>query len=134
MAVDEFAMCDWFTAQCQALPSQLHFELGPLIPEWVRGDQAGILTLVTGPGLTNDGLFDTISFQVRVRDKITRRSLLANTMVSLDRVLVREIANQQLWGGYIRLVGRTGGGPAPLLEDQRERITYVCTYFANVEL
>lgn len=133
--IDEDAMHQWlqvFTAS--RCPLEVPFETGPEISEYASGDVAGSVTMQPGYGLDESGLFDQPQFQVRIRTREHQLKQLRETFVELDRALIREIDGVLLWGTWIVLVGRAGGQPVPQQEDTRERRSYVCTYFAKVEL
>lgn len=133
--IDEDAMHTWlqqFTAD--RCPLTVPFETGPDISEYGIGDVAGCVTMQPGYGLDDSGLFDQPQFEIRIRTAEHQLADLRTTFAELDRALIREIDGVELWGTWIVLVGRAGGQPVPLQENTRERRSYVCTYFAKVEL
>lgn len=133
--IDEDAMHTWLQEFTQSrCPLTVPFETGPELSEYGNADVAGSVTMLPGYGLANDGLFDQPQFQVRIRAREHQLTELRQTFAELDRALIREVDGVQLWGTWIVLVGRAGGQPVPLQEDTRERRSYVCTYFAKVEL
>lgn len=133
--IDEGLLQDWlhqFTVD--RCPLNVPFETGPELSEYANADVAGCVTMLPGFGLANDGLFDQPQFEIRIRTRDFQLPDLRRTFGILDRALVQEIDGVQLWGTWVVLVGRSGGQPTPLQEDTRERRSYVCTYFAKVEL
>jgi hypothetical protein len=133
--IDEDAMHTWLTQFTEdRCPLTVPFETGPELSEYANADIAGSVTMLPGYGLANDGLFDQPQFQIRIRAREHQLADLRTTFAALDRALIREIDGVALWGCWIVLVGRAGGQPVPLQEDTRERRSYVCTYFAKVEL
>lgn len=133
--IDENAMHAWLTQfTTDRCPLTVPFETGPEISEYGNGDVAGSVTMLPGYGLDDSGLFDQPQFQIRIRTREHQLSQLQQTFAELDRALIREVDSVLLWGTWIVLVGRAGGQPVPLQEDTRERRSYVCTYFAKVEL
>lgn len=133
--IDEDAMHTWLREFTEArCPLTVPFETGPELSEFGEADVAGSVTMLPGYGLDDSGLFDQPQFQIRIRVREHQLPELRATFTELDRALIREIDGVQLWGSWIVLVGRAGGQPVPLQEDTRERRSYVCTYFAKVEL
>lgn len=133
--IDEEAMHAWLREFTKLnCPLEVPFETGPEISEYGIADVAGAVTMLPGYGLDDSGLFDQPQFQIRIRTREHDLVKLRQTFEILDRALIREIDGVALWGTWIVLVGRAGGQPVPLQEDTRERRSYVCTYFAKVEL
>lgn len=115
-------------------PLTVPFETGPDLSEYANADVAGCVTMVGGLGLAESGVLDTPQFEIRIRAREHQLADLQATFRILDKALVQEIDGQALWGTWVVLTGRLGGGPTPQQEDTRERRSYVCTYFAKVEL
>lgn len=133
--IDELALQTWMSELTAPSPlGQVPFETGPEIREYADADVAGTITMLPGFGLANEGLFDQPQFQVRVRAREHQLAALQATMGLIDRALVRDVAMMELWGTWVVAAGRSGGQPTPFPEDTRERRSYVCTYFAKVEL
>lgn len=133
--IDEPAMHAWLKQlTADRCPLTVPFESGPWISEYANADIAGSVTMTPGYGLANDGLFDQPQFQVLVRAREHQLTELRQTVETIDRVLIQEVDGVTLWGTRIVLVGRAGGQPVPFREDTRERRSYVCTYFAKIEL
>lgn len=133
--IDEDAMHAWLTQfTVDRCPLTVPFETGPELSEYGNADVAGCVTMLPGYGLDDSGLFDQPQFQIRIRTRDFQLPLLRETFTEIDRAMVQEIDGVVLWGVWIVLTGRAGGQPVPQQEDTRERRSYVCTYFAKVEL
>lgn len=133
--IDELALQTWMSELTTPSPlGQVPFETGPEIREYADADVAGTITMLPGFGLANEGLFDQPQFQVRIRVREHQLAELQATMGLIDRALVRDVSMVALWGTWVVMAGRSGGQPTPFPEDTRERRSYVCTYFAKVEL
>ena len=133
--IDEMALHAWLqqftTDRC---PLIVPFETGPELSEYANADVAGCVTMLPGFGLTDSGVFDVPQFEIRIRAREHQLADLQATFRVLDKALVQEIDGELLWGTWVVIVGRSGGQPVPQPEDTRERRSYVCTYFAKVEL
>ena len=133
--INEMELHAWLTEFTRTrCPLTVPFETGPELLEYANADVAGCVTMFGGFGLTESGVFDIPQFQIRIRAREHQLADLQTTFGILDKAMVQEIDGEQLWGTWVVLTGRSGGGPTPLQEDTRERRSYVCTYFAKVEL
>jgi hypothetical protein len=136
VAIDDTLLAKWLsdTATEAGFLKKVPFEVGPDISEYANADTAGCVTPVGGFGLANEGIFDQPQFQVRIRAREHQLQALKQTMDYIDRKLILEVSHMALWDTWVVVAGRSGSGPVPLQEDTRERRSYVCTYFAQVEL
>lgn len=133
--IDEQQLHAWLTEFTRTrCPLTVPFETGPDLSEYANADVAGCVTLLPGFGLANDGVFDQPQFEIRIRAREHQLPDLQRTFGILDKALVQEVDGVALWGTWVVLVGRSGSQPVPQQEDTRERRSYVCTYFAKVEL
>jgi hypothetical protein len=134
MALDWFQLCTWATALTEASGFAVPFEIGPDILEYANADVAGTITPLPGFGTKRDGTFDQPQWQVRVRASEHQLAELIGVTNLIDKAIVQDVGGQLIWGTWVVLTGRSGGSPSPLAEATRERRSFVCTYFAEVEL
>jgi hypothetical protein len=113
------------------LPSSFGWFNGPRQPEYGNGDLVGLVTDLEGPGEDLEGMGDWGSFQVRLVGREFELPNLRASAFLVDSSLRFGDYPADLWGTRIRTVTRTGGQPSVLLEDDLDRVAYVCTYLAH---
>jgi hypothetical protein len=117
----------------QEVPNDLSMEFveGPRVPEFLRGDDIGVVTMLEGPGYTLEGSGGFGSFQLRLVARERDQDKLRRTAFQLDNALLFGDYPVDIWGTWITSVDRTGGEPSPLQEDEHDRVAYVCSYIAH---
>lgn len=127
--IDEQLLLNW--AKDLVLPAVFGWYKGPRQPEFGSGDRVAILTPQGGAGLTLEAIGDQPSFQVRMIAREHDVDLLKASAFIVDDELVRGDYPHDLWGTRVQFVTRVGGAPAPLQEDELDRVAYVCTYLVH---
>lgn len=90
----------------------------------------GVLTVTGGPGLTLEGAYDRVSFQLRCRGDQNKPDQADDMGREVDAVLLT--ADMPTIDGIPTLgFSRTGGGPSPMPTDTGESPTTVCTYIVQ---
>lgn len=122
-------LCDWLSL----VPTELghRFEPGPRQPEYGRGDKIGLVTLQPGPGLALEALADQPSFEVKMTAREFQHAKLERDVFAIDRALLFADYPDDLWGSRVQYVTRVGGAPAPIQEDEMDRVAYVCSYVVH---
>lgn len=112
------------------------FVVGPRIPEFGRGDILGIVTPSPGAGLVLEGINDVVGFQIRIVGRERDYARLKTSAVQIDKALLFADFPAAMWGGWVTVITRAGGGPSPELGDgnDRDRVAFVCTYLAETDL
>lgn len=96
-----------------------------------------VITQYGGPGFSEDGVFDNVSYQMRCRGG-QNNPLSAEQMAwDLDGLLVPPPASRPLAPGlvgsqFVSRVTRAGGPPSFLLLDTSRRTHFVCSYTFKV--
>lgn len=109
----------------------LKFVKGPRAPEFLRGDRVAVVTPLEGPGLTLEGAGSVASFQLRIVAREHDEDALRKSAFQVDEALLFGSYPADLWGTRIQYVDRTGGEPSSLVEDEHDRVAYVCSYIAH---
>lgn len=108
---------------------------GPYLPP--MPDRVGLVTTIPGPGLFLEGAGDTGGFQLLVRgwqDPTSTDASAEEDALAADRRILRaDLPAEVTPGVWLLPIGRSGGRPAPLpQEDDGDRISVVCTYLTPV--
>lgn len=127
-------LANWLTAAVAATALAPKIIPGPRVPEFVKADTIGVVTLLPGAGLALEGLFDQPAFQVELIGRERDRDELEDAFDEMDRALIWLDVPANLWGTRVVQTGRTGGGPASTQADEHQRISYACSYWAMVSL
>lgn len=94
-----------------------------------------------GAGLTMDGLFDSVTFQVSCRGQEDLLIDAEDIAFQVDDIFIGRTAqptrNFNIGVGsdsvYVSELGRTGGAPSQLpIPDDQTRWTFTCNYYAEV--
>jgi hypothetical protein len=104
----------------------IKFVVGPDVPD--MPDQLGILNLLPGGGLINDGLFDTPQVGVVIRGTQNMFADVEAYAKLVDDLIVFGDYPHELWGSYVISAYRAGGAPAPQQMDSGRRVLFSCTY------
>lgn len=128
--IDLEALVAWFSAVNTDLAYT--FVAGPRVPEFGNADVLGVVTPLEGPGLTLDGLASVASFQVRMIGREYQHTRVRKSAFQVDDALLFGVnLPDQLWGTRIQYIDRLGGEPAPVQEDELDRVAYLCSYVAH---
>lgn len=101
---------------------------GAPLPE--MPDVLAAVTITSGPGLSLEGAYDRIAFQVRCRGDQNAPEEGDDMAHDIDAALLT--ADMPTIDGIPTLgFTRTGSGPTPLDTDDGERETTVCTYMVQ---
>jgi hypothetical protein len=106
----------------------ISFVYGPIFPEHEYPEVLGVYTQTSGAAEESEGIVQRPGFQIRIRglyDQVPALGQIANT---IDLALI-QINTEDLWGTRVLDVDRTGGMPAPLVDDERgRRVSFTCNY------
>jgi hypothetical protein len=131
------AIIDWLTAL--GIGPDLAVDLdvpifpGPYVPD--MPDRIAVVTTIPGPGDSMQGIADTPGFQLLIRglqDPTDVDASAEEAALAADR-LIRFAPPPALVGDtWLLPVTRSGGRPAPIPQDDGDRITFTCTYLTPV--
>lgn len=127
--IDTDALVTWVNAISTEI--EMKFVKGPRNPEFLKADLVGTITPLEGAGLTLEAAGSLSSFQIRMQSREHQESALRKSAFQIDEALVFGDWPADVWGTRIQYVGRTGGEPAILQEDEFDRVAYVCSYVAH---
>src|SRR5690606_33748882 len=85
-----------------------------------------------GPGLTMEGLFDTRTFQVKVRGSANDYDGAEREAERIDKILTAT-HGVKVDGKYVLRFDRAGGPPVPDNPDKGDRVIFVCNYIVQFE-
>ena len=110
--------------------------IGPRIPEFGAADILGVLTAAPGAGLTNEGINEVASFQLRWIGRERDYQQLKRAVWAYHRTLLQADPSALPWGCQVIWVSPAGGGPSAENPDGRDldRVMFTCTYLAETEL
>lgn len=96
-----------------------------------------VVSLGGGPGLSYEGLFDTVSFQIACRGAENYLGDAEAIALDVDDVLLNVEDNFNFgvegFEVFCNEIGRTGGAPsANSIPDSESRWTFTCNYYAQV--
>ncbi len=127
-------LAQWLTTQASATALAPRIVSGPRAPEFVKADIIGLVTPLPGAGLALEGLFDYPAFQIELIGRERDQDKIESAFTTLDRALVWLDLPSTLWGVRVVQLDRVGGGPAATQQDEHQRISYTCSYWAMVSL
>lgn len=127
-------LADWLTTSASATALAPKVVPGPRAPEFSKADTVGLVTMLPGAGLALEGLFDQPAFQLELIGRERDQDKLEDAFTVLDRALIWLDVPADLWGVRVVQVGRTGGGPAATQQDEHQRVSYACSYWAMASL
>jgi hypothetical protein len=104
---------------------------GPIIPD--TPNRLVVWTPYGGPGLEVDGVFDARAWQFRVVGRQGSYDSAEEVAIALDLALISH-QSSHIDGLWVPSIQRVGGAPAALVLDNADRIHFVCSYIASVEL
>lgn len=90
-----------------------------------------MLTLIGGPGLNTEALFDGRSYQVMVAGEQGSFEDSEDLAYMIDSILIN-LYSQSIGGTWVTGVVRQGGPPTPLSVDDAERTRFTCNYIFDV--
>lgn len=105
---------------------------GPYLKE--MPDLQAVVTTISGPGESMDGLADTPGFQLRFQGNQNSTRSPEDVALRADRLIMRApLPTEAAPGVWLMPVTRSGGRPAPLaIDDNGDRIAFTCTYLTPV--
>lgn len=125
-------LCDYLrlhtTRQARIIPGRI-----PSTPNRIIS-----VTIVSGAGLTMDGLFDAVGFSVTCRGGENNFPDAEAIAQEVDDILTGKYADVKsisfyMGDVYVDAFGRTGGGPIQLpITDDQSRFIFTCNYYAQV--
>jgi hypothetical protein len=124
--IDPALLVTWLNGV--ALELEIPFKRGPRQPEFGNGDLLGLVTMLEGSGESLEGIGAGPSFQLRIVGREHQQDALYRSAHAVDAALRFGDYPAELWGTQVVTVNWSGGGPSELLEDEYDRIAYVCTY------
>lgn len=106
---------------------------GPWLPK--MPDEVAVVTPISGPGESLQGMADTAGFQLRIRGRqdITGASPTgeANALAA-DRLILTAPLPALVGGVQLLPIQRSGGRPAPLPDpDGGDRLSFTATYLTT---
>lgn len=114
-----------------ALPITFGWVPGPREPEFGNGDNIGIITPGPSPGEDLEGIGDWFGFQVKLIGTEIQLGELQDAAMTVDTELRFGQYPIAMWGAWVRAVMRSGGPPAPIQEDEHNRIAFVGNYLVH---
>lgn len=118
------AMRSWLKAQV-AQPNLESFP-GPELPN--TPSKHFVLSWLAGTGLTVENMFDVRGFQLRVVGEQNDYASAEALAWQLDHAIVGAVYPVTIGGMRVLSIGRTGGGPEPMPEDDADRTPFVASY------
>lgn len=132
MSLNEQARADWLHNLTLTLPKEIKFDVGPRDREFGIGDLVGTVTTVIGPGHIRDALWDVHAYQVRIFCRERDLQVVKDTMFGIDDAIVNLDTPGLYWGVWVTSSSRASSGPVPLQADEHQRVSWACTYLAEV--
>lgn len=104
---------------------------GPDLPD--IPDPYVVWTRYGGPGITLEGVMDERAWQARCVGKQMDYDLSETIADAIDIAMISHHSSA-IGGLWVSEIRRVGGAPNPLLVDDADRVHFVCSYVASVEL
>ena len=99
----------------------------PRIPDWYV-----LITMTGGPGYNTEGLFDGVSYQVKMVGKQHDYTSAEDTALVIDKFIM-SFYTGKFGNTWLTHFQRIGGRPAALMVDDADRHHFVASYVADVE-
>lgn len=106
------------------------FVKGPEIPEFGDGDRIAVITAQAGPGDDLESAGDWFGWQIRMIARDHEETDLRRAAFVVDSALRFGDWPAIIWGTRVLTVSRAGGQPSPL-QEEHERVAYICSYLAH---
>lgn len=90
-----------------------------------------LATMVGGPGLNTDDLFDGTSYQIMVAGEQNDYDDAEGLAFAIDAIFVNA-HSQHVGGKWMTTITRQGGPPAPLNVDDADRWRFTASYIFDV--
>lgn len=134
--IDDELQRAWLETHASTPELTIPFFIGPRIPEFGNADLFGVVTPVSGPGATLEGVNTVVGFQVRMVARLNSYGQLKSACWQLHQQLMFADVPADLWGTRVVWVSTAGGDPVPDNPDgvDLDRVQFVCTYLAEVGL
>lgn len=103
---------------------------GPYIPE--APDVQAVVTTISGPGETMQGIGEVTGFQLRTQGSQRSTTSPEDAALAADRLILTAPLPALVGGVWLQPVVRSGGRPAPFpLRDTGDRVAYTATYLTT---
>lgn len=91
-------------------------------------DRLVIVALTGGPGLSIEGVYDNVSFQIRTRGKQRDDASAEEDAWAIDRMLLEHSVPGTFGPQWVNRISRVGGPPGFLMRDSANRVHLTCSY------
>lgn len=129
--IDPAPLIVWLNAIPLPVGVSYKWVRGPRVPEFGQADLVAVVTPLEGPGLALESAANLSSFQLQLTGREFVHDTIQKAAFAIDDALVLGDYPADLWGTRVQYVTRTGGAPAPIQEDEHDRIAYVCSYIVH---